>query len=44
MDVFEALIDARRDFKDCNIFCFTETWLDLLIPDSAVTPPRFHPH
>ena len=42
MDEFESLFFTRRDFKDCYIFCFTETWHDPLIPDSAVPPPGFH--
>ena len=30
------LIQSNGDFKDCSAFCFTETWLDPSIPDSAV--------
>ena len=32
-------LQTKRDYKDCSIFCFTETWLDATIPDSAVQPP-----
>ena len=32
------LIQSNQDFKDCSVFCFTETWLDPSIPDSAVQP------
>ena len=35
------LIQSNRDFKDCCVFCFTETWLDPSIPDSAVQPPGY---
>ena len=33
------LLSFKREFKDSSILCFTETWLDSLTPDAAVTPP-----
>ena len=35
------LIQSNREVKDCSVFCFTETWLDPSIPDSAVQPPGY---
>ena len=35
-DEFLCNIQTKRD---CSIFCFTETWLDATIRDSAVQPP-----
>ena len=29
------LIQSNRDFKDCSVFCFTETWIDPSVPDTA---------
>ncbi|KAK2173828.1 hypothetical protein NP493_848g03082 [Ridgeia piscesae] len=36
---FLCNLQTKRDYKDCSIFCFTETWLDATIPDSTVQPP-----
>ena len=38
-DEFLCNLQTNRDYKHCSIFCFTETWLDATIPDSAVQPP-----
>ena len=38
-DEFLCNQQTKRDYKDCFIFCFTDTWLDATIPDSAVQPP-----
>ena len=38
-DEFLCNLQIKRDYKDCSIFCFTETCLDATIPDSAVQPP-----
>ena len=35
-DELSYLMKTRRDFSDCSVYCFTETWLDPLTPDSAV--------
>ena len=32
---------TRRDFSDCSVYCFTETWFDPLTPDSAVLHSRY---
>ena len=29
-------VQTKRDLKDCSVFCFTETWLDPTIQESAV--------
>ena len=39
MDELFHLLSFKREFKDSSILCFTETWLDPLTPDAAVTPP-----
>ncbi|XP_077990622.1 uncharacterized protein LOC144444944 [Glandiceps talaboti] len=41
IDELNCCLDAKRDFRDCSVFCFTETWLNESIPDSAVQPPGF---
>ncbi len=28
-------LDSHQDIRNCNVFCFTETWLSAGIPDSA---------
>ena len=38
-DEFLCNLQTKRDYKDCCIFCFSETWLDATIPDSAVQRP-----
>ncbi len=38
MDDLRARISFQRDIRDCNILCFTETWLTPKVPDTAVTP------
>ncbi len=38
MDDLRARISFQRDLRNCNIFCFTETWLTPSVPDTAVTP------
>ena len=41
MDELNCNIATRKDFRDCCVFCFTETWLDDSVPDQAVIPPGF---
>ena len=41
IDELFCTIHNRKDYRDCSVFCFTETWLDSTIPDSAVTPSGF---
>ncbi len=38
MDDLRARISFQLDIWDCNILCLTETWLTLLVPDTAVMP------
>ena len=40
-DELNGLIYARKDFRDCCVYFFTETWLDSSIPDTVMTPPGF---
>ena len=30
-----------EDYRDCNAYFITETWLNSSIPDTAVKPPGF---
>ena len=39
-DEFLCNLQTKRDYKVCCIFCFTDTWLDATIPDSAVQSRR----
>ena len=41
MDELSCRINNQRDFRDCCVFSFTETWLTSLHPDSAMQPPGF---
>ena len=43
-DEFPCILQTKRDYKDYSILCFTETWLDATIPDSAVHPPPPQSH
>ncbi len=38
MDDLRARISFQRDIRDCNILFLAETWLTLLVPDTALTP------
>ena len=38
------LISNFRDYRDCSIFCFTETWLENDTPNSSMCPDGFVPH
>ncbi|KAL0150804.1 hypothetical protein M9458_053886 [Cirrhinus mrigala] len=31
----------QRDIRDCNLLCFTETWLNPAVPDHAIQPAEF---
>ena len=37
MDKLHARINFQRDIANCCVLAFTETWLDPMVPDSAVT-------
>lgn len=28
------MMQKQRDYRDCSVFCVTETWLDPLVPDN----------
>ena len=43
-DELVYLIQTRRDYSDCCVFCFTETWFDPLTPDSVVLPHCYTKH
>ena len=32
-------IQTKRVYREASVFCFTETWIDSSIPDTAVCPP-----
>ena len=36
-----ARVDFQRDSRDCNILCFTETWLSRDMQSETVQPPGF---
>ncbi len=38
MDDLRARLSLKRDIRDCNIVCLTETWLTPSVLDTAVTP------
>ena len=38
-DELFQLMSFKREFKDASVLCITETWLDPLTPDIAVTAP-----
>ena len=38
-DELMYLIKTKREYSETSVFCFTETWVDPSIPDSAVRPP-----
>ena len=37
--LFMCNLQSKRDYKECSVFLFTETWFDATIPHSAVQPP-----
>lgn len=37
----EALIKTDRIYRECSLYCLTETWLTDAVPDSAVNIPGF---
>ena len=38
-DELFQLMSFKREIKDASVLCITETWLDPLTPDTAVTAP-----
>ena len=41
MEELTALTRLRREYRECSLICFTETWLSELSPDSHVTLDGF---
>ncbi len=42
LDDLCARISFQRDIRNCNVLCFTETWLSPGIPESAIQPGERH--
>ncbi|KAJ8389955.1 hypothetical protein AAFF_G00112400 [Aldrovandia affinis] len=41
MDELTALARSQREFRECSIMCFTESWLHLDFPDHNVSIDGF---
>ena len=41
MDELSALVKTQREYRECSLFCFSETWLHSHIPDSSVEVPGY---
>ncbi|RXN39336.1 leucine-rich repeat-containing 24-like protein [Labeo rohita] len=41
LDDLRARAKFQRDIRDCNLLCFTETWLNPAVPDHAIQPAEF---
>ena len=41
VDELSSLMFNRKDYRDCSLYCFTESWLDLYITESAINIPDF---
>ena len=41
VDEIRARVAFKRDIEDCNIFCFSETWLTRDTLSESVQPPGF---
>jgi hypothetical protein len=44
VDGIRASVAFQRDIRDCNILCFTETWLAVDMLSEAVQPTGFSVH
>lgn len=42
MEELTALTRLQREYRECSLMCFTETWLNELSPDSHVSLDGFH--
>jgi len=40
-DKLKALVKTQREYCDCSIFCFSETWLHSHIPDYCLEVPGY---
>ena len=43
-DEIRARVTFQRDIRDCNVLCFTETWLPRDTLSESVHPPGFFTH
>lgn len=41
MDKLSLLISSQREFQECSMLCFTDTWLYEDISDSTASVPGF---
>ncbi|KAK1784837.1 hypothetical protein P4O66_018184 [Electrophorus voltai] len=41
LDDLRARIKFQRDIWDCNLLCFTESWLNPAVPSHAIQPAEF---
>ncbi|KAK1790152.1 hypothetical protein P4O66_014078 [Electrophorus voltai] len=41
IDNLQARIKFQRDIRDCNLLCFTESWLNPAVPNHAIKPTKF---
>ncbi|KAK1788609.1 hypothetical protein P4O66_002686 [Electrophorus voltai] len=41
LDNLWARIKVHRDIRDCNLLCFTESWLNTAVLSQAIQPPKF---
>ncbi|KAL0199448.1 hypothetical protein M9458_007988, partial [Cirrhinus mrigala] len=41
LDDLRARAKFQRDIRDCNLLCFTETWLNPAVPDHVIQPAEF---
>lgn len=41
-DKLTALSQSHREYSECSLMCFTETWLHQDIPDDNATITDFH--
>ena len=40
-DTLTVLVKTQREYCECSIFCFSETWLHSHIPDNSVEAPGY---
>ncbi|KAK1802485.1 hypothetical protein P4O66_022156, partial [Electrophorus voltai] len=41
LDNLRARIKFQMDIRDCNLLCFTESWLNPAVPNHAIQPAEF---
>ncbi|KAK1802009.1 hypothetical protein P4O66_022242, partial [Electrophorus voltai] len=41
LDDLRARITLQRDIRDCNLLCFTKSWLNPAVPNHAIQPAEF---